>query len=190
MKRVFIIHGWASHPSDAWIPWLKDQLEKQGIAVMAPEMPHPDAPTINDWVSQLIKVIDHPDEETFIVAHSIGCQAVLRYLAQLPSSIKIGGVVCVGGWFTLKGLETDEEKALAKPWLETPIDFNQVKQHCANIVAFFSDNDPYVPLENVKLFEQNLNAKTIIEQNKFHYDGLHDIVELSKGSEELFKLTS
>ena len=55
-------------------------------------------------------------------------------------------------------LNTDEEKEIAKPWLETPIDFAKVKQHTKKFFAVFSDNDDVVPQENKNLSFHFLSA--------------------------------
>jgi len=73
----------------------------------------------------------------------------------------------VAGWFTLKGLGP-EELPIAKPWLDEPINYDKIKDCTENIVAVFSDNDPYVPLENEKLFKDRLSAKTLMLHNKGH----------------------
>ena len=67
-------------------------------------------------------------------------------------------------------LETDEEKKIAKPWLERPIDLAKVKKKVKNIRAIFSDNDPFVPLQNVRIFEEKLGAKTHIEKKQGHFN--------------------
>ncbi|MBU1255325.1 alpha/beta hydrolase, partial [Patescibacteria group bacterium] len=110
--------------------------------------------------------------------HSIGCQAILRYLESLDNK-KIGGIIFVAGFFKLTNLETEEEKEIAKPWLETPIDFDKVKKVTNKITAIFSDNDSFVPLEvNKKIFEEKLEAKIIIEQNKGHFNEDSGIFEI------------
>jgi predicted alpha/beta hydrolase family esterase len=73
---------------------------------------------------------------------------------------------------------TDEEKEIAKPWLETPIDFAKLKQHTKKFFAVFSDNDDVVPQENKKLFEERLGAKTAIEHDKGHFSGGDEVKEL------------
>ena len=102
------------------------ELEKKGFHVEVPAMPDTDNPKIESWVSFLKKTIKNPGKDTYLIGHSIGCQAILRYLQGINS--KIGGVVFVAGWFSLKGLETDGEWAIAKPWIETPIDFVKTKK--------------------------------------------------------------
>lgn len=176
-NRVFIVHGWGGYPQEGWFPWLKEKLEEKEFQVQIPTMPKPGKPKINLWVSQLVKVVGNVDKNTFFVGHSIGCQTILRYLEGLPGDKKVGGAVFVAGWFTLKNL-TKEEKEIAKPWVETSIDFAKVKQHTRKFVVIFSDNDDVVPLNNKELFELRLGARTILEHQKGHFSGSDNIKRL------------
>jgi len=185
MKRIFIIHGWDGNPKNHWFPWLKKELEKLNFEVIIPKMPDTKNPKINSWVDYLKKVVDKVNQETFFVGHSIGCQAIMRYLEKIGD--KIGGCVFVAGFFNLPFLETEEEKKIAKPWLKTPINTNKIKRLTKNITAIFSDNDPDVSLDDSNLFKQKLNAKIIIEKRKGHFclgdgvDRLPSILEAIRG---------
>jgi predicted alpha/beta hydrolase family esterase len=169
MKRIIFVHGWGGRVDAGWWKWLNSELKNKEFEVIALEMPNPEFPKIDLWISHMNKKIKNPDKNTFFVGHSIGCQAILRYLEQLPEKTKVGGIFCVGGWFKLNPLETDEEKEVATPWLTKQINFQNVKQKTNYIFGLFSDDDPYVPLENEKLFKEKLNAETKIEHNKGHY---------------------
>lgn len=177
-KRVFIIHGWDGYPEESWFPWLKKELENKHFEVHVPQMPDAGAPDIGKWVSHLSRAAGIPDEHTFFVGHSIGCQTILRYLQTLPSHIKIGGVVLVAGFFTLTNMEDEEVQAIAKPWLTQPIDYKKICSLTDRITAIFSDNDMYVPLENAKLFEARLHPKIIIQKKQGHFSGSNGITEL------------
>ncbi len=166
MKRVFIIHGWGGHPGEGWFPWLKQELETLNYKVRILKMPNTHHPTIKEWVVYLQQQVKEPNQDTYFVGHSIGCQTILRYLEQNKQSV--GGAVFVGGWFTLTGLETEEEKSITKSWLETPIDLAKIKQKAKHFVAIFSDNDPFVPLDNQELFKKKLGAKILVEKGKGH----------------------
>lgn len=187
-KRVFIIHGWDGYPEEGWFPWLKQEFEKNGFQVQVPAMPEPAEPKIGAWVSHLAKTVGDVDENTFFVGHSIGCQTILRYLESLPTDKKVGGVIFVAGWFTLMNLETDEEKEIAQPWLETPIDFEKVKQRTRKFFAVFSDNDEVVPFNNKELFEQRLGAKTAVEHQKGHFSGSDGVNDLSGVLESILSI--
>ena len=122
------------------------------------------------------------DENSYFVGHSIGCQTIMRFLEK--HNQKIGGVLFVAPWFTLKGLEDENSKQIAKPWITTKIDLRKVKSQCNKFVAIFSDDDPFVPLENEILFKKNLGAKTIMLKKKDHIVGK----ELKEGFEEILKM--
>ncbi len=191
VKRVFIVHGWEAHPEDEWYPWMEKELKKKGFHVETPQMPNTDEPEIKAWVSFLKEKVGKPDSETFFVGHSIGCQAILRYLESLPSGTKVGGAVFVAGWFHLINLETDDERQTAKPWLETPIDFNKVKSHTKNFAALLSDDDPWVPVSDSKIFEEKLNAHVIIKHKMGHFrvaEGVDEVPDVLKELLEIAKL--
>ena len=173
-KRAIIVHGWGGYPEEGWFPWLKQELEKQGFTVTVPQMPDTETPRIEAWVSHLAEVVGEPDEHTYFVGHSIGCQTILRYLETID--VKVGGVILVAGFFDiLTSLEGEEERAIVKPWLETLIDFEKVKQAADTIVAILSDNESCVALEeNRKIFEEKLGAHVFVENNKGHFSGPTD----------------
>ena len=102
-KRAFIIHGWGSYPEEGWLLWLKKELEKKGFLVAVPSMPDTENPKIDSWVNHLSDIVGEPDVNTYLVGHSIGCQAIMRYLEELDGK-RIGGTVFVAGWFNLVGL--------------------------------------------------------------------------------------
>ena len=191
-KRVFIIHGWGGQPDLGWMLWLRKELEGRGFEVVAPQMPETDVPKIEKWVPFLEEKVGEADENTYFVGHSIGCQTILRYLERLPENKKIGGALFVAGWFNLKPETSEDEDDIkaAKPWLETPIDFEKILTHIKKFTAIFSDNDPYVPIEDAELFKQKLGAKTIIEHNKGHFTGDDNIIELPIVLEELLKINN
>src|SRR3990167_6854811 len=131
MKRAIIVHGWDGFPENHWFPWLKKKLEEINFQVIIPAMPDPETPKIEPWVSQLKKAVGKVDQDTFLIGHSIGCQTIMRYLEQLSPSIKIGGILFVGGWITLTPTVTEKEESyqIAKPWLKTPLDWKKIKSH-------------------------------------------------------------
>ena len=188
MKRVFIIHGWSGFPEEAWFPWLEQKLEEKGIQTEIPAMPETDTPKIEKWVPFLAKQIRGSDQETYLVGHSIGVQTILRYLETIDKPI--GGVLAVAGFYNLIPgcLEGPEEEKIAKPWLETPIDNNKVKQTAGKITAIFSDNDPYVGLDNVDLFKERLNAKIVVLSDKGHMGASEGFKEIPEILAELLKI--
>lgn len=190
-KRVFIIHGWDGYPEEGWFPWLKKELEARGFEVFVPQMPDAGNPRIYNWVPKLAEIVGVPNENSYFVGHSMGCQAIARYLETLPDNIKIGGAVFVAGFFKRLTAESDlEVQKIRKHWLETPINFEKIKLHMPRSVAIFSDNDPYVPLDNQDDFRDKLGSKIILEHQKGHFSGPSDgITELSIVLESVLNLS-
>lgn len=172
-KRVIIVHGWEGSSLSDWFPWAKEELKKRGYEILVPNMPDADWPKIEPWVSALAQVAGEVDKKTIFVGHSIGCQAILRFLETLPPEQKADKVILVAPWFSLTP-ETTKEKEdveIAEPWLKIPLNWEKVKEKANYFVAIFSDDDPYVPLtENKKLFAEKLGAEVIVKQNQGHFD--------------------
>jgi predicted alpha/beta hydrolase family esterase len=102
----------------------------------------------------------------------------MRYLAGLGEGARVGGCIFVAGFFHLPFLETEEEKEIAGPWLETEIDTDRVREVAEEIVAVFSDNDGDVPLSDSKIFKGQLDAEIIVEKGKGHFTKDEGVVEL------------
>jgi uncharacterized protein len=184
-KRVFIIHGYHSFPEEAWLPWLKTELEGRGYEAFLPAMPHPDRPTIPEWLGLIAKLVGEPDGQTVMVGHSLGCQAVLRYLETLGQVGKsVGKTVLVAGSFPVRmsAEEADErtggDEAL-RPWLTSGVDPKKVKGAVGECTVILSDNDPYIPFERAKAsFAGRLDAKIIVESGKGHFNEDDRLTEL------------
>ena len=189
-KKVYIIHGWDGYPEEGWFPWLKMELEKKGIQVYVPQMPKPEEPRINNWVPYLKEIISNSDSNTYFIGHSIGCQAVVRYLESLGETQKIGGAVFVAGFFKrLTNIEKDDiSSSVVSEWLGTPINFDNVKKCINKSIAIFSDDDPYVPIDNQDEFRSMLNSEIIIEHNKGHFSGTTGTVELPIVLDSILKI--
>ncbi len=178
MKRVFIIHGWDGYPEEGWFPWLKKELESKDFKVFVPAMPNASEPKIETWIPFIAKLVGEADENTYLIGHSIGCQAIIRYLQTLPEGVKIGGAVFVAGWYNLRNLETEEEKRIAGPWVNEPRDDKKIREAVNRAIAIFSDDDPFVVSENQTRWKELIGAKIIIEHNKGHINGEAGIKEL------------
>lgn len=156
MKRAIIVHGWGGTPNSGWKPWLKKELEAKNFFVELPVMPNTDTPTIDAWVKHLAKFVDEEDDN-YLIGHSMGCQAILRYLENKPAEVKVKGAVLVAGFITSLSdaiMKNPEDAPIATPWLETPIDLEKIKLNAGKIISIVSDDDPYIPGDNWKKFEE------------------------------------
>jgi len=170
-QRVYVVHGWDGHPEDNWFPWLKKEFEAKGFEVFVPQLPETENPRISDWVPKLAETVGVVDENTYFVGHSMGCQAIVRYLESLPDGVKVGGAVFVAGFFKRVTVIGDDQniQEMFHHWLSAPINFERAKSHLSKSIAIFSDNDPYVPLDNQDDFRNKLDSDIIIKHQKGHF---------------------
>jgi predicted alpha/beta hydrolase family esterase len=81
MKKVFLIHGFGSNPNGGWRPWLMGELTKQEVYICALSMPAPENPVCVERVDEISKHIErNTNDEIYLVGHSLGTPAILRYL--------------------------------------------------------------------------------------------------------------
>lgn len=185
------MHGWDGFPKEGWFPWLKAELEKRGFKVEVPAMPRPEHPIIKDWVDTLNQAVGKPDEETYFVGHSIGCQTILRYLAGVPQAA-VGGLVFVAPWVTLTNIGAEEAEMIT-PWLQLSFDTGRVKKMTNKIFALFSPTDKWVPLENEKWFEEKLGARTMRADGRGergHFSGADGVTELPEALNAVLEMST
>jgi uncharacterized protein len=177
LPRAFIIHGYQGYPDEAWQPWLKAELEKRGYVVALPAMPHPDRPIMAEWIGFIAGLVGEPDKDTALIGHSLGVQAVLRYLESLGRAGKaVGKTVLIAGSFPV-GMSAEaadrrtEGDAVLRPWLTLGVDSQWVNRAIGKCTVILSDNDPIIPLEQAKAsFAAHLNATFVIERGKGHFN--------------------
>jgi len=182
MKRVFLIHGWGGSPEEPMHVWIKKNLEEKGFEVHVPKMPNAEKPEIKSWIKKIKEIVRQLNKEDIFIGHSIGCQAVLRYIEKIDKNSKVRKIILIAPWMYLDKQTIEEEGEgsikIAKPWMETPIDFSKIKTHCNEFIAIFSYNDPYVPLSNIDIFRKNLNSEILILKKRGHFDFSHNIDKL------------
>jgi predicted alpha/beta hydrolase family esterase len=170
--KIYMIHGWDGNSK--YYNNLIKQLK--GTETIALNMPDPEAPEIKKWINYMKKNIII-DDNTYFIGHSVGCQAILRFLANQDKKVK--GIFLIAPWMHLDTQTIEEEgeevKEIARPWMETPINFPKIKLLSKKITCIFSNDDPYVPLSDEKLFKKELGAKTIIREKLGHIDNISDI---------------
>lgn len=189
-KRIFLIHGWGGSPEKDWFPWFVRMTRdprpatRDSYECLVPSMPDTDHPVIESWVNHLKQLVRTLRPTDIFVGHSIGCQTILRYLEKLPEGHKADKVILVAPWLTLTNLENEEAWNIARPWLHTLIDLRRVPEKANSYTLLFSDNDPFVPLEeNKRLFEKWIHPNIKVFHNRGHFtaeDGVTEMPELIK----------
>lgn len=163
MKRVFIIHGYTGYPEKNWFPWLKAELDKLGLLVEVPTMPNTNAPKLNKWLQHLRQVVGVPDEETYLIGHSLGCPTILRYLESLEEKQVVGGALLVAGFAEPLPHLPELNSFTEGQWSD-----EKVKANTRKLAIINSDNDEAVPFFNGEHVRDRFNAELITVHNMGH----------------------
>ncbi|RQW64270.1 RBBP9/YdeN family alpha/beta hydrolase [Vibrio viridaestus] len=178
-KQVFIIHGYMAKTSDHWFSWLSAELKKRNINSKILAMPDSDSPESKAWQETLTKKIDRLDKQTFIVAHSLGCISVLKYLYN-QSEFELGGLFLVSGFNSLLPALPQLDK-----FIEETIVTEKVRLNIGRTVAFASTDDPLVPMEMTSSLNEKLDGKYIQVASAGHFLGDDGYIEFSELLHEL-----
>ena len=165
MKKVFIIHGFCGRPNGGWRPWLMGELSKNNIYACALPMPNPDVPIKEEWIEEIKNVIKNPNEDIYLVGHSLGVPAILRYLETLSINNKIGGAVLVSGPIYKR---MKEEYESVDKFLETDFDFNHIKSVCNNFSVIHGNNDESVSFREGEDLSRKLSCDLFLVKNGGH----------------------
>lgn len=168
-RTLTIVPRWAGHSGSDFYPWLIRERPPGFAAVRALDMPEPKQPTIGAWVPALTAALGTaPAPGTVLLGHSVGCQAVLRYLAELPPGSTVEGVLLVAAWWSV-----DTPWDSLRPWTDTPVDLARVRAASRRFVVLLSDNDPFTSdfRENGRLWEERLGAEVVLAPGARHFNG-------------------
>lgn len=139
-RRATIIHGYGATPEDHWFGWLAERLRSDGIPTTVPALPDPLNPEPVKWFDAVRTAVGEVDENSVIVAHSLGSLTALRYLQSLSGAWRLGTLVLVSGFIDrLHSLpELDD-------YIADGCDVTGLDGHIDRIAILRSDNDPLVP---------------------------------------------
>lgn len=192
MKKVFIIHGFGGMPNGGWIPWLMEELAKKRIYACALPMPEPKEPIVSKWIEEINHAVNNsPEDEIYLLGHSLGVPAVLRYLESYSSERKISGAILMSG--LISSLEPEDSASKFRPidsFVVPEIDFEKIKNKVNKFIVFHSVDDPAVPFSHAEKISNALNCKLVKNEKGGHFYILsepicYEIPELLKIFEEV-----
>lgn len=172
-RRATIIHGYAASPDDHWFNWLAGQFEALGITTSIPALPDSEQPDADRWLEAVAAAVEPVDQDTILVAHSLGCLTALRYLATLPGDWRLGTLILVAGF-----LEPLPALPELDPFIADRPEVGRVAAHVGRVLALRSDADPYVPAEHTDRLAALLGVQTQVVAGAGHFLADDGIVEL------------
>ena len=182
VRRVVVVHGYDAAPGDHWFPWLRERLGALGVRTVLAELPEPSFPEAGAWLDAVARALGEPDEHTRVVAHSLGCIAVLRHLEALPQPWTLGGLVLVAG-FTGRL----ESVPVLDAFLAEDVDVRPVRAHVRRRLVLRSDDDPTVPPAATDALAARLDAPVVVVAGAGHFCGEDGVTRLPPVLEALLE---
>lgn len=142
---MIIVPGFQAHPENHWFPWLARTSRKHGVPCRIVDLPAPERPVCTEWTSATNRTCTTEHGRLTLVAHSLGCLALLKTMALHPGTFhgRLARLVMVSGFLDpmpvlpdIPGIGdfilTTEELAIVHDLLP------------ASVFVLHSDDDPVV----------------------------------------------
>lgn len=179
LDRLLIVPRWSGHPDSDYYPWLRRSLVERGFGGSFDAVPllPPDAPDLEATVAAVRERLSAGGEasRTLVLGHSVGAQAVLRAIAELPDGTSVGAMLLVAGWWTV-----DQPWPAIVPWIDEPFAWGRARAAAGERVVLLSTNDPFTAdvQQNKGLFEARIGADVRIHEGAAHFNAAEEPVVL------------
>jgi leucyl-tRNA synthetase len=150
-----LLHGFTGSPDANFFPWLRQELEKRGKKVSAPQLPGTDDPDIDKQVEFVLNN-EVLDDNTVLFGHSLGSVVALKIVEKLKKPIK--KLVLAAGFAQPKFLDKVRPFEAKFGW---NFDFEKIKQNVGEIVLLRAQNDTAVPQERADYIQSKVGGEII-----------------------------
>lgn len=163
-RRAFIFHGYGATPQDHWFGWLAGRLERAGVRTEVPALPESASPAPDAWAAAVAKAVGTPDEKSVVVAHSLGCLAVLRHLASLSGPWRLGHLLLVSGF-----VDTLPALPVLDGFIAGGVDTAGVREKIGSLTLLRSDDDRFVPTGHTDRLADLLGTTAAVVPGAGHF---------------------
>lgn len=142
-----------------WYPYVKEELEKLGIEVIAQNMPDPKFARKDIWLPFIKEKTS--GENSILIGHSSGAVAILKFLEENRCRLAI----IVGAYYTDLGDDLEKKSG----YFDEPWKWEQIKNNAEKIVLFASQDDPYIPISEPRFIREKVNAEYHEYKDEGHF---------------------
>lgn len=177
MKNAIIIHGYNGIPKI--FTWLKTELESREYEVCMPEFSPREGVVYDNWEEVLDNYKSNFNNETIVIAHSIGNEFIIKYLYKNNLSIKLYiGLAGFAEYFECEG--KDDLNRATKEFLVDENEINTFKELVKIKYCIYSDNDHIVPFEVLERFPKSIDSKSILIKGIGHMGSKSGLENIQK----------
>jgi len=160
MKAIIIPGNDHTLITDNWYPYVKGELKKLGLEVIAENMPDPELARQKFWLP-FIKDKLAGEEDAILIGHSSGAIATLKYLEENKCWLAI----VVACYHT----HLDNELEKKSGYFDKSWQWDKIKKNTEKIVIFASRDDPLIPIAEPRLIKEKVGAEYYEFQDEGHF---------------------
>lgn len=171
-----IFHGSFGSPKKNWFPALSNYLKSLGQEVISPQFPvdnydsfkETDIPKQNliSWLEHFEKLLpDIKNKDLCFIAHSIAPVFLLHAISKF--NLQLDSAIFVAPFLNLPPDLWQFEK-VNNTFYSEKFDFEKLKKLIPSSYTIYSDDDPYVPIENSLKFADKINSQKILVKGGKH----------------------
>jgi len=186
MKNVILIHGYNGIPKI--YKWLEVELNKLEYNVIIPEFPPREGAFYKEWKNVLDKYIQYINNDSIIVAHSIGNEFVIKYFDENDLKAKL--YVSLAGFSEYFEWENREDLNRAcKDFLTSEVEIEEFKNRFDKKYSIYSDNDHIVPFDILERYPKSIGSSPMLIKNIGHMgkksglEKIPEVIEIIKENE-------
>lgn len=159
--KIIIIHGnGGGSATDLWFPYVKNELEKLKLTVIAENFPDPIKARETYWLPFLKDHLE-ADKNTILIGYSSGAEAAMRF----AEKNSLYGSILIGPCYTDLG----EESERVSGYYNRPWDWKAIRSNQNWIVQFSSQDDPFIPIEEGNFIHEKLGTEYYEFQDQGHF---------------------
>jgi uncharacterized protein len=163
-RSFLILHGFENRrPAEHWQYWLAGELRARGEQVFYPQLPDPEAPSLEAWLEAAEAELGMMRGERIVVCHSLACLMWVQRAVRRPEAPLVDRLllVCPPGPGVLGG---DPIAAFA-PTGAAQLRGAEVARS-ARLVC--TDNDPYCPEPAAEVYGEPLRCEVTVVPGAGH----------------------
>lgn len=127
--------------------------------------PTPKGQNFENWSKVLDKVKDKITQDIVFICHSIAPIFLIKYC--INNNIKIGKLISVSGINNFKGGIPEFDEINKFMFVDDVSNFIDL---CDERICIYSNNDPYIKIEELKNFANSIKVKQIVFENAGHFN--------------------
>lgn len=167
--NVLIVHGSYGKPFENWFPWLENELTKKNINCLVPSFPTPEHQVYDDWRALLdyYSRKELINSETVVIGHSCGAVFLVKYL--IERNLHVKGIITVSGYNNFKSGNPTMDM-LNGSFYRSRNGIDRLASLANTRIGFYSDNDPFIPLNVLEEFISDIKASAVKVHNGGHFN--------------------